>query len=74
MSADVHHLNDGVFVGEVHIGDSTAPSCVGSDTGITGHHNLALIVPLDNEFAILHKFLLLYGEFGSNLITYILQP
>ena len=69
MSADVHHLNDGVFVGEVHIGDSTASSCVGGDTGITGHHYLTFVVTLNNEFAIFYQFFLLHRELGRNHLS-----
>ena len=29
VSADVHHLKDGEFEGEVHIGNATVAGCVG---------------------------------------------
>ena len=64
MAADVHHLDYGVFVGEVHVGYSTAAGCVGSHALIAGHYHLSLFVVLDNELAVLHQFLLLLSKLG----------
>ena len=36
MSAYVHHLQDGVFVRQIHIGDTATTGCMRSDTVVTG--------------------------------------
>lgn len=44
MAADVHNLDDGEFVGEVHVGDTAAPGGVGGDAVVTRHYYLSLYV------------------------------
>lgn len=39
MTADVHYLNDGEFVGEVHIGNATVSGSMGGHAIIACHHN-----------------------------------
>ena len=66
MAADVHHLDDGVFVGEVHIGYAAASGGVSGHAVIAWHYYVALVVAFDNEFAIFIQFLLLHGKFCRN--------
>ena len=66
MAADVHHLDDGVFVGEIHVGDSATAGGVSGHAIISWHNNLALVVALDNEFTVVFQLLLLHGEFGGH--------
>ena len=39
MSAYMHHLQDAVFVRQVHIGDAATTGCMRSDTVVTGRHH-----------------------------------
>ena len=49
MSADVHHLDDGEFVGEVHVGNAAASGGVGGDTIIARHHHVSFYVVFQNS-------------------------
>ena len=69
MSAYVHHLQDGVFVRQVHIGDTATTGCMRSDTVVTGHHHFTLTVPLHIDFSICFLLSLLHGQFGVNLCS-----
>ena len=64
VAAHEHHPDDGVFVGEVHIGYAAAPGWVGNHAVIYWHFYLALVVVLDNESTVFLQFLMLHGEFG----------
>ena len=44
MTADVHHLYDSEFVGEVHTGNTTAPGGVGGDAIVARHHNFPFVI------------------------------
>lgn len=52
MPTNVHHLDEGVFMGKVHIDDTTAPGCMGRDTVIAWHDHFSLIVVFHFHFAI----------------------
>ena len=56
MAADVHHLDDSIFVCKAHIGYVAASGSVGSHVVIAWHYYLALVVALDNEFTIFLQF------------------
>lgn len=44
VAADVHHLNNGKFVGEIRIGYATAPGSMGSDAIVARHHHFPFVV------------------------------
>ncbi len=67
MTADVHHLNDGEFVGEIHIGNATASGGVSSHAIIAGHHNFPFVVALDRQFSGFLLFLLFHSELCRHL-------
>ena len=67
MTADVHHLDDGVFVGEIHIRDAAAPGSVGGDATVTGHYHFSFGVALNHNLAKFLILLLLHCQFGGNL-------
>lgn len=67
MTADVHHLNDSEFVGEVHIGNATASGGVGGDAIIAGHHHFPFVVALYCQFSGFLLFLLFHRELCRNL-------
>ena len=63
MAADVHHLYDGEFVGEIHIGNATASGGVGSYAIVARHHHIPFVVALYRQFPGFLLFLLLHSEF-----------
>lgn len=67
MTADVHHLDNGVFVGEIHISDAAPPGSVGGDAAVTGHYHFSFGVALYRQFPKLLILLLLHRQFGGNL-------
>lgn len=67
MAADVHHLYDGEFVGEVHIGYAAAPGGVGGDTIVAGHHHFPFVVALYGQFSGFLLSLLLHRELCRHL-------
>ena len=66
MTADVHHLDNGVFVGEVHISDAAAPGCMRGNTGIPGHYYLTFCISLDGQFSKFLILLLFHCQFGGD--------
>ena len=49
VAADVHHLDDGVFVSQIHVGDSAAPGGVGGHAVVAWYHPRSLT---HNESAV----------------------
>ena len=66
VAADVHHLDNGVFVRQVHIGNATASGGMGSDKVVARHHNLSFSVTLYGQFATCLIVLLLHCLFGRH--------
>jgi hypothetical protein len=67
VAADMHHLNDGEFVGEIHIGNATAPGGVGGDAIVAGHHHFPFVVALYGQFFGFLLFFLLHRKFCRHL-------
>lgn len=44
MTADVHHLEDGEFVAQIHVRDAGAPGSVACNAVIARHDNIAVKV------------------------------
>lgn len=52
VSADVHHLEDGVLVAQIHIGDAGASGGVACHVVIARHANIAVKVGLGSFFSL----------------------
>ncbi len=65
VAADVHHLDDGVFVRQVHVGASASGS-VGCDAIVSRHYNLSFGVTLYGQFARCLIVLLFHCQFGGH--------
>ena len=68
MAADVHHLEDGVPVAEVHIRDAGASGGVARHTFIARHNHIAVEVGLRLLLLFSQRLLLLHGELGRNFL------
>lgn len=53
MTADVHHLKDSEFVGEVHIGNATTSGVVDNSAVVAKNGNWAVFV-LSLDFTLLN--------------------
>lgn len=51
VAADMHHLNDGEFVRQVNIGNTTASGGVGSDAIVARHHYFPFVVAFYRQFS-----------------------
>ena len=68
MTADVHHLEDGVPVAEVHIRDAGASGGVACHTLIARHNHVAVEVGLRFLLLFSQRLLLLHCELGRYLL------
>lgn len=68
MSADVHHLKDGVLVAQIHIGDAGASGGVACHAVIAWHDHIAVKVSLWFFLLLSQRFLLLHGELGGHFL------
>ncbi len=68
MAADVHHLEDGVLVAEVHVGDAGASGGVACHTLIARHNHVAVEVGLRFLLLFSQRLLLLHGELGRHFL------
>ena len=66
MAADVHHLDDGVFVGEIHICYTATPGGVGGDAVVAWYHNLSFGVTFNYLLSKFLIFLLLHCQLGRH--------
>ena len=68
MAADVHHLEDGVLVAEVHVGDAGASGSVACHTLIARYNHVAVEVGLRFLLLFPQRLLLLHCELGRYLL------
>ena len=68
VAADVHHLEDGVPVAEVHIRDAGASGGVACNTLIARHNHVAVKVCLRLLPLFSQCLLLLHGELGRHFL------
>ena len=68
MAADVHHLEDGVPVAEVHVRDTGASGGVARHTLVARHNHIAVEVGLRFLLLFSQRLLLLHGELGRDLL------
>ena len=67
MAADVHHLENGVLVTQIHIRYAGASGCVACHAVIARHDHIAVKVGLRFFLLLSQRLLLLHGEFGRHL-------
>ena len=67
VAADVHHLEDGVLVAQIHIGDAGASGGVACHAVIAWHDHIAVKVGLRFFLLFSQRLFLLHGEFGRYL-------
>ena len=68
MAADVHHLEDGVLVAQIHIGDTGASGGVTCHAVITWHDHITIKVGLRLLLLFSQRLLLLHGELGRHFL------
>ena len=62
MAADVHHLEDGVFVAQVHVGDAGASGGVARHTFVAWYDDIAVEVGFRHNLVAAHRILLFHRE------------
>ena len=68
MTADVHHLENGVSVAQIHICNAGASGGVARHTLIAWHDYVAVEVGLRFLLLFSQRLLLLHGEFCRNFL------
>ena len=66
MSADVHHLENGVLMAQIHIRDAGASGGVACHAVITWHDHIAVKVGLRLLLLLSQSFLLLHSELSRH--------
>lgn len=64
VAADVHHLEDGVLVAEIHICNASTSDCMAGHTVIAWHDHVAVKVGLRLFLLLSQSLLLLHSELG----------
>lgn len=73
VAADVHHLEHGVAVAEIHIGYAGATGGMRGDAGIARHDDVAVEVGFRLLARFLQRLLLLLREVGGHQINITLN-
>ena len=68
VAADVHHLEDGVLVAQVHIRDAGASGGVARHALITWHDDIAVEVGFRLSLVAAHGILLLHRQLGRHFL------
>ena len=66
VTADVHHLENGVLVAQIHIRDAGASGCVTCHAVIAWHNHITVKVGLRFFLLFSQRLLLLHGELGRH--------
>lgn len=68
MSADVHHLKNGVLVAQIHIRDAGASGCVTCYTLVAWHDHITIKIGFRFFLLFSQRLLLLHCELGRHLL------
>lgn len=64
VTADVHHLENNVFVAQIHIGDSSTSGCMAGHAVIAWHNHIAVKVDLRLLLFLFQRLFLFHCELG----------
>lgn len=67
VAADVHYLEEGVLVAEVHIRDAGASGCVVCHTFVAWHDDIDVEVGFWLKLVAAHRILLFHGQLGRDV-------